>query len=48
MLFYEICERDRQNSLNPFVDKYLSVSVSIYSENNVLIGFIENWKTIIR
>ena len=36
------------NSLNPFVDKYLSVFVSgyrkAYSANDVFIRFIENWQ----
>ena len=50
--FYKICERHTQftthNSLNPFVDKYLSDFISAnrkaYSVNDVLIRFIENWK----
>ena len=37
-----------RNSLNPFVDKYLSVFISSYrkalSANDVFIRFIENWK----
>ena len=37
-----------KNSLNSFVDQYLSVFVSAYknaySANDVLIWFIENWK----
>ena len=36
------------NSLNPFVDKYLSVFSSAYrkaySANDALIRYIENWK----
>ena len=39
------------NSLNPFVDKYLSVFISAYrkadSANNVLIKFIGNWKKLL-
>ena len=37
-----------RNSLNPFVDKYLSVFISSYrkglSASDVFIRFIENWK----
>ena len=37
-----------ENSLNPFVDQYLSVFVSAYknaySANDVLIRFIEMWE----
>ena len=37
-----------RNSLNPFVDKYLSVFISSYrkalSANDVFIRLIENWK----
>ena len=36
------------NSLNPYVDKYVSVFVfpyrKAYSTNDVFIRFIENWK----
>ena len=39
------------NSLNPFVDKYLSVFISPYSKaysaNDVLTGFVENWKQLL-
>ena len=39
---------EHTNSLNPFVDKYLSVFISAHrkahSANDVLIRFIENWK----
>ena len=48
VLFFKICERYIHNSVNPFVDKYLSVFISAYrkaySANDVLIRFIENWK----
>ena len=44
----KICERYIHNTLNPFVDKYLSVFISAYrkaySANDVLIRFIEKWK----
>ena len=45
---FKICERYIRNTLNQFVDKYLSVFISAYrkaySANDVLIRFIENWK----
>ena len=46
--FHKICERYIHNSLNPFVDKYLSVFISAYrkaySANDDLNRFIANWK----
>ena len=47
-VFSKICEKYIDNSLIPFADNFLSVSISAYrqicSSNCVLIRLIENWK----
>ena len=46
--YYKICERYIHYLLIRLRDKFLTVFISAYrkdySTNNVLIGFIENWK----